>query len=344
MINKIINKISKEISYQTGQYLTPPEFVSLITTMRCNFRCESCSIWQKTTHSELDKDSWNNIIQKLIRALQPTAFIEINGGEPLLNGPRVIYMIRELKKYFQKVALNSNGLLINERILDQLKEAGVGLIKISFYSLEKSTHNYLRGHNLAYDNAKKAIELINAKQIPLEIGLLVTTQNIDNAPALIQYLQTLPNTTIILQPLDEKIESPESKEQKNNLISNLWPTNGQVNKFFDWVVKNPQNIKNSLANIEAIRQYYLEPTSILKYRCFTGQRNLVVYPNGDVSLCFKGGIIGNLKKQDLIKIVENAATERKKIKYCKKYCRIIGCNFSRGLKEFTRDTLKNLVR
>lgn len=87
-------------------------------------------------------------------------------------------------------------------------------------------------------------------------------------------------------------------------------------------------------NIEAIRQYYLNPENILKYRCFAGQRNMVVYPNGDTSFCFKGGIIGNLEKQELKEILKNAAGERKKIKNCRKYCRIIGCNFSRGLKEF----------
>lgn len=339
-MGKITNKLLKEISYQTGQYTLPPEFLSLLVTMRCNFRCQSCSIWQKPLDKELDEQNWSEIIGKLIKTLEPNTFVEINGGEPLMRKDFTIFLIKELKKYFRKITLNSNGLLINEEILDELKQAGLDTIKISFYSLNAKTHNDLRGHESAYDHAKKAIELINKKQIALEIGLLITSKNIKEVPSLVQYLQKLPNTSIILQPLDEKVESLESKNRiSTKLDQELWPTKNDTNTFFDWITHNNKNIKNSLANIEAIRKYYLNPNDILKYRCFAGQRNLVVYPNGDVALCFKGGIVGNLKEQNLEKILDNAVAERQKIKHCKKYCRIIGCNFSRGLKEYAHDKI-----
>ena len=339
-MNKIVNKISKEISYQTSRYTVPPEFLSLIITMRCNFRCQSCSIWQKPHDDELNEDSWKEIISKLPDTLKPNTFVEINGGEPLARKDLTFFLIKELKKRFKKVTLNSNGLLINEEILEELGEAGLDTIKISFYSLKKEKHNSLRGHPLAFEHAKKAIDLIFKSNINLEVGLLVTSENIKDAPALIEYLQKLQNVSIILQPLDEIIESKESKDlSSNKLISNLWPEKNDVNKFFDWVVDNNGSIKNSTANIKAIRQYYLNPNEILKYRCFAGQRNLVVYPNGDVTFCFKGGIIGNLEKRDVGQIIRNATDERKKIKHCKKYCRIVGCNFSRGYSEFVRDRI-----
>ena len=337
-MNKITGKLLKELSYRTGKYLIPPEFLSLIITMRCNFKCLSCSIWQKEIGPELNKEEWKKIIAQLTGSLKSTAFVEINGGEPLIRKDLTIFLIKELKKYFQKVALNSNGLLLDEKTLSELQVAGLDVIKISFYSLNKEIHNNLRGHALAFEQAKKAITLINQKNIALEIGLLITAQNIKEAPELIKYLQTLPNTSIILQPLDEKVESMESKNQTvNRLPTALWPGKEDANVFFSWIMSNNQKIKNSLANIEAIRQYYLNPENILQYRCFAGQRNLVVYPDGSVALCFKGGVIGNLVKQELKDVLKKATAERKKIKKCRKYCRIIGCNFSRGLKEALRD-------
>ena len=337
-MNKITGKLLKELSYRTGKYLIPPEFLSLIITMRCNFKCLSCSIWQKEIGLELNREEWKKIIAQLTGSLKSTAFVEINGGEPLIRKDLTIFLIKELKKYFQKVALNSNGLLLDEKTLSELQVAGLDVIKISFYSLNKEIHNNLRGHALAFEQAKKAITLINQKNIALEIGLLITAQNIKEAPELIKYLQTLPNTSIILQPLDEKVESMESKNQTvNRLPTALWPGKEDANVFFSWIMSNNQKIKNSLANIEAIRQYYLNPENILQYRCFAGQRNLVVYPDGSVALCFKGGVIGNLVKQELKDVLKKATAERKKIKKCRKYCRIIGCNFSRGLKEALRD-------
>ena len=340
-MNRIVNKLLKEVSYQSGAYTIPPEFVSLVITMRCNFRCRSCSIWKKTNHDELDEASWKKIVEKLAKTLKPNTFIEINGGEALIKKELVLFLIKELKKHFKQVALNSNGLLINAEILTELKQAGLDLLKLSFYSLDETVHNDLRGHNSAYSHAKRAIQLINEQGIALEIGLLLTSKNIQTAPALIKYLQALPNTSIILQPLDEEVESTESKDRtKNKLITELWPTRNEVDNFFDWVVLNHQKIKNSLINIQAIRQYYTNPKDILKYRCFAGQRNLVIYPNGNVALCFKGSVVGNIHQQELEVILKQATGERKKIKHCQKYCRIVGCNFSRGLKEVLRDKFK----
>jgi len=81
----------------------------------------------------------------------------------------------------------------------------------------------------------------------------------------------------------------------------------------------------------------LKPQSVLKYRCFAGQRNLVVYPTGDISFCFKRRFIGNVKKEKLKEIMQRSAVlERRGIRDCSKYCRLIGCNFSRGLWEIVR--------
>ena len=91
-----------------------------------------------------------------------------------------------------------------------------------------------------------------------------------------------------------------------------------------------------------MKKYYLDRQSALGYRCFAGQRSLLIYPNGDTTLCFKGKVIGNALEKNIREILRsrNARNERLGIKKCQKNCRIVGCNFSRGLLEFARDALK----
>jgi MoaA/NifB/PqqE/SkfB family radical SAM enzyme len=140
-----------------------------------------------------------------------------------------------------------------------------------------------------------------------------------------------------LQPLDESVESGVSKNKKINvLLNNLWPDPGQVNIFFRWLAKDLTGIKNSPRNIRAIHEYYLKPSSTWRFRCFAGQRNFVIYPNGDVSFCFKGSLLGNVWNDSINKILcsKKAKEERQSIAHCEKYCRIIGCNFSRGIREY----------
>jgi MoaA/NifB/PqqE/SkfB family radical SAM enzyme len=322
----------------SGRYNLAPEFLSLIITFRCNFSCQSCSIWQKPPTEELSEDEWLKIYQQAKDFFDPETFVEINGGEALIRKDLALSLIKKLKPHFKNVALNSNGLLINEEIVKELEEAGLDLFKISFYSTKENIHNDLRGNPQAYEQALKALELVSKSRIKLEVGVLMTAKNMADLPELIKYLKTLKNTNIILQPLDESIESAESKNKTvNQPVSELWPVKEDSSKFFGWLLENYKDypIKNPLSSLKAMQEYYLQPSSVLKYRCFAGQRNLVIYPQGDVAMCFKGRVIGNLTKESLFDIIKGDAAkeERQNIRRCKKYCRIIGCNFSRGLFE-----------
>jgi MoaA/NifB/PqqE/SkfB family radical SAM enzyme len=336
ILPKIATKLTREFGYLTGRFTTLPEYVSLIVTFNCNFKCRSCSVWTKTNTSELNDSQWREIAEQLCHFLPPSTFIEINGGEPLLRKPLAINLIKQLKSHFHTVALNTNGSTIDETTLIELKEAGLDIIKLSLYSLDGATHNNLRGSDIAFDHATSAVKLINQSGLKLEIGTLITSQNIAELPKLISYITNLPDTNIILQPLDEKIESIESKNFSTNILPrDLWPDEKDTISFFDWLEEdgNARKIKNSPMAIEAMKKYYLNAKSALDYRCFAGQRNLIIYPNGDLSFCFKRPKFGSISDGSIINPIKTANVERKYIAKCPKYCRIVGCNISRGIKE-----------
>lgn len=337
LMPKIIKKISHEISYSTGRYLRSPEFLSLIVTFKCNFKCRSCSIWQKETQPEMSVEEWRSLANDFKINFGNNTYVEINGGEALLRKDVVLPLIQDLKKHFASIALNTNGSLIDENTIRELESSGLDLLKLSLYSLEKEVHNNLRGTQQAYDRASQALKKLAASKIKTEVGVLITRENIETLPELIKYLRTLENVSIILQPLDESVESASSKNKSTNvLLENLWPQREQTEKFFNWLQKDLTAIKNSSRNIKAIREYYLQPQSTLHFRCFAGQRNFVIYPNGDTSFCFKGSILGNVRESSLGKILHSkkAMDERRWVANCQKYCRIIGCNFSQGIREY----------
>lgn len=335
-MNKIIKKSLLELSYQTGKYLFPPEFVSLVVTFKCNFRCQTCDIWKKKPEKELSKKEWFKIIDQLIQNLDKSAFIEINGGEPLLRKNLILGLVKKLSKKFHQIAVNTNGSTITPKIIKDLKFAGARQIKLSLYSLDPKIHNKIRGTKIAFKSAQKALSYLKKSRFKTEIAILITAENIDSIPELIKYLKKFKNISIILQPLDESVESIKSKLKTNSLPIKLWPNKKQIVKLFNFINKNRQNIKNSQQNLKVIKKYYLNPKSALKNRCFAGQRSLIIYPKGDVSFCFKMPKIGNLKKDNLEKLLKGSQQNRLAIKKCQKYCRILGCNYSRGIVELFR--------
>ncbi|OGY48968.1 MAG: hypothetical protein A3B89_02985 [Candidatus Buchananbacteria bacterium RIFCSPHIGHO2_02_FULL_40_13] len=336
---KIIGKILLELSYFTGRNFYRSDYVSLITTWRCNLKCRTCDIWKKT---EFDEEmgilNWLIISGQLKAYLSSKSFIEINGGEALIKKNLTIALISDLKKHFKTVALNTNGFLITPAVIQELEKTGLDQLKVSWYSLEADSHNFIRGSEMAFKNAAQAVALVAQSKIKLEVGILVTSYNVNQIPSLVDYLYNLGGVAIIIQPLDEIIESAWSKDMaKNEIVLDLWPTAAKSKELFTWLKNNSFKLKNSPANLAVLADYYLKPQSVLKYRCFAGQRNLVVYPTGDISFCFKRRFIGNVKKEKLKEIMQRSAVlERRGIRDCSKYCRLIGCNFSRGLWEIVR--------
>ena len=339
MINKIKNKLLLELSYKNGKKMLAPEFLSLIITFKCNFKCQSCFIWERPAEPEMDWGAWKKIADQLPEVLPAASFIEINGGEALIKKDLAVSLIKHLKaKGFSRVALNSNGSTINEQVVHELREAGLNTLKISLYSLNKEVHDRLRGFPGAYEAAKRAVEIASKTGLQTEVAILLTADNIKSIPELLNWMNQLDNVSPIIQPLDEKIESPESKNQMDNYLpENLWPKPEDIKDFFAWLKDNPGKIKNSESTRKIIEKYYLAPKRITRFRCFAGQRNLVIYPNGNLSFCFKRGSIGNARRATIQSILKKATFERKNIKKCYKYCRILGCNFSRGIKELFLD-------
>ena len=229
--------------------------------------------------------------------------------------------------------------MLDEKTISDLKEAGIDFVKISLYGLDETVHDDLRGVPGSAQKAKEAIDFLQKQGIRVDVGVLITAKNISDIPSLINYYNRpgYEKVSIVLQPLDEPIgQEPVSGQDKIATIENLWPDKKSIEELFSWLGKNKtQKIKNSKASLSAIKQYYFDQTSATKRRCFAGQRSLVIYPDGKLALCYKGGIIGNVARENLEEILsgKKAQKERRNIKRCSKSCRIIGCNFSKTIPE-----------
>jgi len=293
-------------------------------------------------YPELSSEQWDDAIKNLEQSFSKETSIEISGGEPLLRKELTYSIIKKLRKHFKNVGINSNGSLLNEQVALELKNSGATFAKISLYSIKDSIHDALRGFPNAAKNAKKAIELLQKQKIKTDIGVLITSKNISEIPSLIKHYNhpRYDNISIVLQPLDEPIGvAPTSGKSKTQTINNLWPNEKDIKDFFYWLKKNNyKKIKNSKASLKAIEKFYINHHSALNRRCLAGQRSLVIYPDGNLSFCFKRKFIGNIAKDNLKKILSSkeALAERLGIKKCEKYCRIIGCNFSKTIPEILK--------
>lgn len=324
-------------------YLDQIFYVAVVPTWRCNFRCKACYRWKILKHHDIPIEKWLKIIKNLKRNFSSNVFVEIDGGEALIRKADIIRIIKELKTQFKRVVLNTNGSLLDEKTLLKLDKLGLDAIKLSFYSLNKKTHNYLRGVD-CYDAVLSVIKNHQKLGLKLELiaSMLVTSKNIEEIPALIKFLMPLNRVNFRINPLQENFYSENAFNHSSVILpKDLWPTKEKIKKLFSWLAKYQERFKTTKEHLRLIENYYLNPKSSLKIPCRVSTGSFIVHPSGGVSLCYSfpeiGSALGNLKK-----ILNSSAArkQRKEIEKCRKYCRILTCSFVNQNKDKTKNNPK----
>ena len=173
-IIEVITKIAKgepvnaNIGYlslkEYAKYMTAPHRMDLlISSMErdgrwaCNQKCLNCYAAKQPLgkEKELTTDEWKNIIDKLKAARIPQ--LTFTGGEPTLRADLV-----ELVKYSEwfVTRLNTNGQALTRKLCDDLFEANLDAVQVTFYSHKKEIHNLLvgaDGFDRTVDGIKNAI-------------------------------------------------------------------------------------------------------------------------------------------------------------------------------------------
>jgi len=186
------------------------EKMDLQITSRCNLHCRHC-LWYKSPIAELKYDK---IRVTLIDFKKLGGFIiNITGGEPLLYKDilRVLKLCRELD--FQ-ITISTNGLLINESLINSFKEFRVAKVIVSLDGYKKS-HEYLRGKN-TFNRTVNNIELLVKNNIETSIRMMYYKKSRLCYSKFREFCKKLGVSALITAPI---INMGSAKESRDLLLS-----------------------------------------------------------------------------------------------------------------------------
>lgn len=132
---------------------TAPLSTYMAVTERCPYKCPHCSARFGKADRDLSTEQWLQIIG----ALQDlgTATIGITGGEPLIRDD--IEQLIEAIDDRSTTILFTNGKDLSPDRAKSLKRSGLFILAVSLDSMHEETHNEIRGHSRAFENALRAI-------------------------------------------------------------------------------------------------------------------------------------------------------------------------------------------
>ena len=151
--------------------------VEMAVTYKCQLRCPKCFAAkfynpekQILTPAQI-ADIWKQCLK--LGAIH----VNITGGEPLLR-PDIYDVIKAFQPHKTFISLVTNSLLLDEKRLRALKEAGLSYLQISLDSYRAELHDEYRGSKGCYDKVISSAKL--AKKIGLRVSFttVATHQNI----------------------------------------------------------------------------------------------------------------------------------------------------------------------
>lgn len=331
-MQKELNCFEELIGFYSGRLISypliPPEHVYFSLTSRCTLRCEMCDVAKASSRPE-DELSTSKV-KEIISQIKGLGIKHIifSGGEPFLREDLLEILEFALSAPIENVALVTNGILLDEQIIEKLIKIKLTHITVSLDGMEK-TNDAVRGWGTfkkIVDNIDKLIfykQKLSSNLPTIGINFTIMNKNIVDMLNMVKFAKRKKYNAIIFQPvLFSNISMHEKK------INVLWPSEENLPKLEKAISKliklktslTGLDINTDISVLKAIPDYFRGERLSGDFKCYEAIKRLVITCAGKIWSCM--GIYGDLKENNLEKIwfSKEAADIRGKIKCCHAHC------------------------
>lgn len=154
-------------------------------TARCNLKCQHCraEAQEDFAEGELTTDEVLQVARDIRKASDP--IVILTGGEPLVR-PDFFEIAQECTSLFSRVALATNGTMIDDELAGRIVLAGIQRVSISLDGVEAGTHDKFRGLDGSFDDALRGFDALSRAGMSMQINVTVTQHNEDELDSLLE--------------------------------------------------------------------------------------------------------------------------------------------------------------
>lgn len=170
MRNLAYEKWKKQIIVKASEK-NEPVLVHFELTPRCNLDCKMCFIHnqdsKKFRDKELSTEKWKQVFDEAYD--HGMLFAVLSGGECLLRDDfKELYLYLWKKRVY--ITVMTNGLLVNDDLLDLFKKYPPADVQISLYGSSEEGYLRVTGHH-GFERAVGAIRAIMNLKIPVHVAV-----------------------------------------------------------------------------------------------------------------------------------------------------------------------------
>ena len=289
----------------------PPYLVALNLTRRCNLRCAHCYLDAGTRRDGGPEELGSAEVEALlgrIAALSDETMVVLTGGEPLLR-PDILALARHAVGLGLMVVVGTNGVLLGERRVAALQQAGVQAVGISLDSLDAAYHDDFRGAPGAWAKTMAGIEACRRAGLAFQIHFSVTDDNAHELDDMIAFARS--GGAAVLNVFF--LVCTGRGERLSNISSQVYE------RVLRRVVEAARDEKELLVRARCAPHFKrmalqtrppLEVTLVDGYEaggCLAGTRYCRITPEGEVTPCpYMEVSVGSVREADFVQLWRQA--------------------------------------
>ena len=153
----------------------------------CNFKCIHCYV--KNGESELPIEYIKNFFEKTIIP-NNSKFVRFAGGEPFMysNFHELAVYLSKVHEKYDDIQFNftTNGSILNENIIKDLKIINPNMVKVSLLSLREDKYREINGINFPIDKTLRNIKKLK-QHFPIGINMTIMRDTVQDIKPLVAF-------------------------------------------------------------------------------------------------------------------------------------------------------------
>ena len=296
-----------------------PTDASIITTYRCQMRCEMCDIWKNPSNRP------GEITPKELEILPALKFINITGGEPFLRHD-LEEIVEVAFSKAPRIVISTSGWHVDRIIELAEKRPNIG-IRVSIEGLSQK-NDELRGRPGGYERGLKTLHTLKEMGIK-DIGFGITVSNKNSADMLQLYDLS---KSLQMEFATAAFHNSYYFHKDDNIITNKDEVIGNFHELIERLMKDnhPKSWFRAFFNLGLI-EYIRGGKRMLP--CEAGTTNFFIDPEGEIYPCngleerYWKESMGNIRKVsdfEALWFSNQAQKVRNQVRTCPKNCWMVG--------------------
>ncbi|MGP1576581.1 MAG: radical SAM/SPASM domain-containing protein [Treponema sp.] len=267
-------------------------------TSKCNERCVHCYI----PHNLKLYDISDNLFYSVLDQLSEMNILSLclSGGEPMLH-PHFKDYLKTAKKYDFFINILSNITLLDDEIIEIMKDGNISSVQTSLYSMIPEHHDSITQVKGSFEKTKNGILKLIENDIPMTVSCPTMKQNKNDFKDVIRWCHEHK-----IQAHTDYIMMAEYNHETENLSNRL--SVEEAGGIISEVLKEDFHYQRDVLAANFIERCNKNQFNPERRLCGVGQSVCCMVSNGNVYPCagWQEMILGNLNDSSLKEIWENS--------------------------------------